>query len=111
MHNCTNVTVPRHLFCYEKPEDPGYEIGCVQECPADCMMDMTPTPVCATDFGVYEHPCEMAKEVCNMYAKQFLDAGDIVAAGDAIDGIKVEENSFCEGKNVMLYVDFNGEYI
>ena len=75
------------------------------------MMDMTPTPVCATDFGVYEHPCEMAKEVCNMYAKQFLDAGDIVAAGDAIDGIEVEENSFCEGKNVMLYVDFNGEYI
>ena len=98
LHNCTNVTVPRHLFCYEKPEEPGYEIGCVQQCPSDCMFEMTPTPVCTSDFGVYDHPCEMAKQVCNMYAKTFLDAGDIKGAGDAIDEIRVEENNFCKSK-------------
>ena len=61
------MTVPKHLSCYEIPQDPGYEIDCVRQCPdADCMFDTYVSPVCASDLGVYEHECEMAK-VCEYF--------------------------------------------
>ena len=62
------------------------------------MVNMSPADVCASDFGVYAHPCEMAMRVCEMYARKYIDVGDVPAAERALEDIAIEEDDFCRSK-------------
>ena len=60
-HNCTNVTVPNNLYCYEDPTS-GHTLECPRSCPMDCIDAETDT-VCASDLGTYDGSCNLSKKV------------------------------------------------
>ena len=58
-------------------------------------MDSDTDDVCATDLGTYQGSCDMSKKVCELYARELLDRGNITAAFDVLQEITVAENAPC----------------
>ena len=95
-HNCTNITVPNNMYCYEDPSS-GHVLDCPRSCPLDCM-DMQTDPICSSDLGTYEGSCDMQMKTCESYAREFLDQGNLTEAADVLRNITVASDKSCPSK-------------
>ena len=68
----------------------------------DCM-DSDVDPVCASDLGTYGGSCDKAKKVCELYARELLDQGDIDGAADVLENITITNDEPCPSKENLMY--------
>ena len=99
-HNCTNVTVPNNLYCYENTAN--YTFDCPRSCPMDCM-DSDVDPVCASDLGTYGGSCDKAQKVCELYARELIDQEDMDGAAEVLKNITITNNEQCPSKENLMY--------
>ena len=95
-HNCSNVTVPNNMFCYED-ENETYVIDCPRTCPVDECEDKVST-VCSSELGTYSSACDMSQKVCEFYARKHLDVGDMDNATKVLENITISDYTACDRK-------------
>ena len=61
-------------------------------------MDTDTDSVCASDLGTYDGSCDMKKKVCELYARELLDKGNITEAADVIENITITNHQPCSSK-------------
>ena len=99
------------MYCYEDHPS-NYTIDCPRSCPMDCM-DTDTDLVCASDLGTYSGSCDMKMKVCELYAREHLDNGDMIKAAEVLENITVINNEACPSKkySFRLFLDGLRQYV
>ena len=84
------------MYCYAD-ENEGYVIDCPRSCPMDCM-DSSTDAVCSSELGTYNGACDMSQKVCEFYAREYIEAGDMGNATVILENITVAANGACNRK-------------
>ena len=96
-HICNNITVPNNMYCYGDPATnyTTHKIDCLRNCSLDCLEDQNTEPVCASDLGTYHGSCDMKIKTCELYARKYLEEGNVTMAEKMIGNITVTDNQAC----------------
>ena len=59
---------------------------------------MQTDPICSSDLGTYEGSCDMQMKTCELYAREFLDQGNLTDAAEVLRNVTVTDDKPCPSK-------------